>query len=102
MPEYEISYLRHFVEQKALRDFPDGFAEELIREADNYYNDRLRGRFVAVKRVHFRGRERDIALAYEIEDNVIVFVTMTLLKEGQERNRVSSGRWERHEPEIDL
>ena len=102
MSDYEILYLRHFNEQKAVREFPDGFAETLFRNADSYYYDRVTGRFVAVKRAYFKGRERDIALAYEIESDVIVFVTITLLKERQQQNRVSSGRWERYEPEIDL
>ena len=81
MSDYGISYLRHFINQKAVREFPDGFAEMLFRDADNYYYDHLRGRFVAVKRAHFKGRERDIALVYEIEDGGIVFVTITVLKE---------------------
>ena len=102
MPDHRISYLRHFIDQKAVREFPDGFAETLFHDADNYYRDHLRGRFVAVKRSYFKGRERDIALVYEIEDSGIVFVTITMLKEGQQQNRVSSGRWERHEPEINL
>ena len=102
MSDYGISYLRHFIDQKAVREFPDGFAETLFQNADNYYRDLLRGRFVAVKRAYFKGRERDIALVYEIEDNSIVFVTITMLKEGQQQNRVSSGRWERYEPEINL
>ena len=102
MSDYEISYLRHFVDQKAVREFPDGFAETLFRNADNYYYDCLRGRFVAVKRAHFKGRERDIALVYEIEDDSVVFVTITVLKERQQQNRVSAGRWERYEPESNL
>ena len=102
MTDHKIVYLRHFTEQKQVREFPDGFAEMLFRNADNHYYDRLRGRFVAVKRAYFKGRERDIALVYEIEDYAIVFVTMTLLKERQQLNRVSSGRWERYEPETDL
>lgn len=102
MSDYGVSYLRHFIDQKAIREFPDGFAETLFRDADSYYYDHLRGRFVAVKRAYFKGRERDIALVYETDDNGIVFVTITMLKEGQQQNRVSSGRWERHEPEINL
>lgn len=103
MTDYEILYLRHFNEQKAEREFPDGFAETLFRNADNYYYDNLTDRFVAVKRARFKGRERDIALAYEIASgDVIVFVTITLLKERQQQNRVSAGRWERHEPESNL
>lgn len=102
MSDYEISYLRHFVDQRAVREFPDGFAETMFRNADNHYYDRLTERFVAVKRTHFKGRERDIALVYEIEDDSIVFVTITLLKERQQQNRVLSGRWERHEPESNL
>ena len=103
MSDYEISYLRHFVDQKAVREFPDGFAEMLFRNADYYYYDHLTERFVAVKRTHFKGRERDIVLAYEVaSEDVIVFVTITLLKERQQQNRVLSGRWERHEPESNL
>ena len=102
MSDYEISYLRHFIDRKEIREFPDGFAETLFRDADSYYRDHLRGRFVAVKRANFKGRERDIALVYEIENNGIVFVTIIVLKERQQQNRVSSGRWERYDPEINL
>ena len=55
MSDYEISYLRHFVDQKTVREFPDGFAEMLFGNGDNCYYDRLTGRFVAVKEGAFQG-----------------------------------------------
>ena len=101
-PDAEIRYLDHYAETLGERPFLEGFAETVLQNADAYYYDMLRRRFVAVKRMFVLGAERDVAVAYEIEDNITRVVTILPLKEGQRQNRMQRGRWVPYEPESKL
>lgn len=98
----EIRYITHYAERVGERPYLESFAETVLQDADAYYYDTLRHRFVAVKRIYVLGAERDVALAYEIEDNATRMVTIHLIKEGQQQNRTQSGRWVPYEPESKL
>lgn len=76
--------------------------EVVLQSPDARYYDRVRHRFVAVRRMHVIGAEREIAVAYEFEGNVTWLVTVFPLKERQQRNRMQSGRWVPYEPESKL
>ena len=98
----QVHYSDHFVNRKYLREFPDGFAEMVLQTADAYYRDTETGNSIAVKRVQFGGAERDIALAYNVRSNALIFVTIFILKERQQQNRLREGRWVQYEPESQL
>ena len=102
-PNSEIRYFDHYEEGRISRSLPEGAGEEALQNPDAHYYDTLRNRFVAVKRMYVLGAERDVAVAYEIEDNITWLVTIFPLKEGQQRNRLQRGRWELlNEPESEL
>ncbi len=73
-----------------------------MQEADAHYYDTRTGNMIAVKRMYVLGRERDVAVAYEMQGHIRRFITIFPLKEGQQRNRRESGRWTPHEPESEL
>ena len=101
-PDSEIRYSPHFNYRHTRRLFPEGSGEAVLQNADAHYYDTLRRRFVAVKRMFVLGAERNVALAYEIEDNITRLVTILPLKEGQQRNRMQRVRWVPYEPESKL
>lgn len=98
----KIIYSKHFLERKNLRGIPDGLAETVYWEADGCYKDLQTGTFIAVKRLNFQGKVRDVALTYTRAGDKVILVTLHPLKEGQKENRVKSGRWVKHEPESPL
>ncbi len=93
-----IRISQHFAERQRLRDIPGDFAEMVLRWADGYYRNGITGWFVAVKRIKFQGKERDMALTYTVESNEIVLITLHPLKEGQKNRRIESERWIPDEP----
>jgi hypothetical protein len=76
-----------------LRNIELGLAEEVFMNADSRFWDNESLMFVALKRVEYKGRERDIGVIYKKKDEDILFVTVHPLKEGQKENRITSGRW---------
>lgn len=90
---------RHFEERRKLREIPENLPEQILREADEHYRDQATGHSIAVKRILFQDKERDIALIYSREQNEIILLTLHPLKEGQWKNRVESRRWIPYEPE---
>ena len=98
-PSYEVGYSVHHEPSRIKHQIPEGTSEAVLQSADAHYYDTLRGRYIAVKRMYVLGAERDVALAYEIEGDIRLFVTVFPLKEGQQRNRRQNGRWVPYEPE---
>ena len=94
----KIRFSQHFAERKKLRHIPNELAEAILRDADGHYHNGISGWNVAVKRMSFQGKERNIALTYTIDRNEIVLITVHPLKEGQKEQRINSGRWIAHEP----
>ncbi|MCY3544282.1 MAG: hypothetical protein OXI16_07245 [Chloroflexota bacterium] len=102
MNDSEITYRPHFRLRMRQREFPDGFGEMLLRDADNYYYDTQENTSVAVKRVPFKGRERDIALIFSVEGSAIAFISIFPLKLGELRRKTQMGKWARDETASNL
>ena len=94
----KIRFSQHFAERQRLRDIPDGLAETILRDANGHYRNGISGWNVAIKRMAFQGKERDVALTYTVDRNEIVLITIHPLKEGQKDQRIKSGRWVVYEP----
>lgn len=97
-----IRYSEHFSGQKDERGFPDGLAESILQNPDGRYYDNRNGSLVAVKRVYFSGRERDIVVAYLRQGDSVTLLTIHPLKTGQQQRRLESGRWARYDAETTL
>ena len=82
-----------------LRAIPEGLPETVYLEADSHFSDIGTGLLVAVKRLLFLGRERDMALSYTKRGEDVLLVTLHPLQEGQREQRIQSGRWTPYEPE---
>ena len=101
-PFYEIQYYGHYEASRIKHQIPEGTGEVVLQSADAHYYDNDSGHRIAVKRMYVLGAERDVALAYDVEGDSRIFVTVFPLKEGQQRNRQRNGRWEPYEPESEL
>ena len=86
-------FSNHFSERNKLRNISMGIATAIFSNADGHYMDAQTNAFVAVKRIEFQGRERNVGLTYVIRGDEAVFITIHPLKEGQKQNRINNGRW---------
>ena len=102
MNDREITYRQHFRIRMQQREFPDGFGEMLLRDADSYHYDTEEHTSIAVKRVRFKGRERDVALVFSVEGSVVVFISIFPLKAGEVRRKIQMGKWVRDETASNL
>jgi len=82
-----------------LRAIPEGLPATIYQEADSHFLDTETGLLVAVKRLLFQDRERDMALSYTKSEDNVLLVTLHPLQEGQRERRIQSGRWTPYEPE---
>ncbi len=94
----KIRFSQHFSERQRLREIPNGLAETILHDADNHYRNGITGWNIAVKRIDFLGKERDVALTFTIDENEIVFIILHPLKEGQKDQRIENKRWIPYEP----
>ena len=97
-PDSEFRYYDHYCRRLSERPYLEGLAEMILQNPDATYYDTSKFRFVAVKRLFLLGAERDVAVAYEIVDNIVWLVSLFLLKERQQQNRLREGRWVSYEP----
>lgn len=102
MNDSEIIYRPHFRLRMRQREFPDGFGEMLLRDADGYYYDTEESTSIAVKRVRFKGRERDIALVFSAESDATTFISIFPFKAGELRRKIQMGKWAQDETASNL
>ena len=68
----EIVFSDHFILRQRLRQIPNELAQSIYLEAEEHYRDSQTGTLVAVKRLFFHGRMRDVALVYAQRQGKIV------------------------------
>ena len=99
----EIRYSQHFLLRQVPRSIPAGLAEEIFHHAESYLRDSLTDTPVGVRRALFFGTEQDIALVYRrMDEQVVVFIIIHPLREGEIERRILNGRWVPYDPESAL
>jgi len=91
----QIKYCKHLENRLILRKIPRDLPLRIFEEAEEKFIDEETGNRIAVKRVEYFEKERDIIIAYDKKEDEIEIITIHPLKEGQRENRVKSGRWRR-------
>jgi hypothetical protein len=93
-----IIYDSHLLDRLQARQIAENWPREIIERAEAYYRDTATGNYVAVKRMRFKEKERDMAVTYAHVGSAIKAITVHPLQEGQKESRVRSGRWKELEP----
>jgi hypothetical protein len=83
-----------------LRNIPEGMAEEIVLQSNEYYQDIETGYLIAVKPVSLQGKNRNVAVTFERRGDKLILITLHPLKKGQKENRIKSKRWVRHEDSL--
>lgn len=88
-----IEFADHLKRRLRLRKIPEEWPREIIEQANVYYWDRETEHWIASGRRLYEGREREFAVAFDWQADVIEVVSILPLKKGQKANRIQAGRW---------
>lgn len=89
----EIIYSSHLKFRIRVRDIPYPLPAEIYQTAREKYFDFATKKKVAVKRVLYKGRNRDMVVAYEESFSEVKLITIHPLKLLQKYNRIKTKRW---------
>lgn len=89
----KVSYSRHIEVRLKLREIDRDLPRQIFEEAAERYLDTETDHFVAVMSKPLYDRDREVMVAYEVEEDTAILLTIHPLKEGQKDNRIRSGRW---------
>jgi hypothetical protein len=89
----QIEYSEHIKTRLGLRRIEHGLPQRIFEEAEERYFDNDTGHFIAVMQVSLYNKSREVMVAYVIEQDCAILLTIHPLKEGQKESRINAGRW---------
>ena len=89
----KVEYSSHIEARLKLRRIDHDLPKEIFEEAAERYLDTETGHFVAVMPKPLYDRDREVMVAYSIEEDSATLLTIHPLKDGQKESRIRSGRW---------
>jgi hypothetical protein len=89
----EVRYTGHLKFRMALREIPENLPREIHRASNERYYDTVEGRNIAISSVFFKGKVRDMMVAFDEHPNHIEIVTIHPIRRERIENRLKSGRW---------
>ena len=75
------------------RGIPYDIPKSVYRDSSEKYYDNIAGHKIAVSRVDYSGREREVMIAYDEFEDRIEIVTVHPLKWMQKQQRIKNRRW---------
>jgi hypothetical protein len=88
-----VEYSRHIEARLRLRRIDRELPRRIFEEGSERYLDTETGHRLAVMPTQLYGRNREVVVAYTIEQECATLLTIHPLKEGQKDNRIRTGRW---------
>ncbi|MEK7187350.1 MAG: hypothetical protein AAB691_00710 [Patescibacteria group bacterium] len=88
-----IRYSDHLRVRITMRGIPENMPRIVFSRAERKFYDTATGLHIALSRMRYFGKLRDLAVTYREEDGDILLITIHPLKAGQLENRLRSGRW---------
>ena len=89
----KIKYSEHIKKRLELRRIEHELPKNVFEQAKERSYDKETGHLIAVMNVDLYSKNRDIMVAYIIQEDCAKLLTIHPLKEGQKENRINTGRW---------
>ena len=91
----ETVYTSHLEFRLKLRKIPYDLPRKIYQIAKERYYDDLTKHYVAVYKIEFKGKDRDMALVYDKRKDLDLaeLITIHPIKPYQKHSRINSGRW---------
>jgi hypothetical protein len=90
-----ILYTAHLEFRLKVRKIPASLPKKVLKDAKEHYYDNSTGHYVAVHKIEFNDKFREVAVTYDKKNNVIEIITIHPLKMYQKIARINSGRWQK-------
>lgn len=91
----KIIYTSHLEFRLKIREIPHDMPRKIFEESSEHYYDRQTGHYIALLKVRFKDKIREMALTYDKMEKAAELVTLHPIKFYQKHSRINSGRWER-------
>jgi hypothetical protein len=89
----KVKYSSHIEAKLKLRAIEHDLPKQIFEEAAERYLDTETGHFVAVMSKPLYDRDREVMVAYAVDEDSATLLTIHPLKDGQKDSRIRSGRW---------
>ncbi len=89
----KIVYTDHLKLRLQIRKIPFEYPKIILENPENSFFDLSDNRRIAIKRLKYNGKLRDLMIAYDITDNRIEIITIHPISNEKIINRMMSGRW---------
>ena len=89
----KIEYSKHIKNRLKLRRIEHELPKKVFEQAEERYYDKETGHLIAVMEVDLYDKNREVMVAYIIQEDCVKLLTIHPLKEGQKENRINAGRW---------
>ena len=93
----KISYTDHLGLRLKIRKLPYDYPKIIYENPEQRFYDIAEGNFIAIKKLRYNKKIRSIMIAYEEKNGTIEIITIHPIKEEMITNRISRGRWVKHE-----
>ena len=89
----KIIYTKHLENRLKLRKIEYDLPQKICEEAKNRYYDEETGHYIAVMDIELYDKTREVMVAYIVQHDALILLTVHPLKVGQKENRIQTGRW---------
>ncbi len=90
-----IFYTQHLEIRLKLREIPYDLPRTIYQISKEHYFDKKTLKKIAVKKVKYKDKLREMAVIYDKLDNQVNIITIHPLKIYQKLSRIKSGRWQK-------
>ena len=90
-----LRYAAHLEWRLRIRRVARQLPARVYRKAEERFSDTVTGHEIAIARLPYRGKVREVMVAYDRVSEGVELVTIHPLRPEQKQSRVHSGRWKR-------
>lgn len=93
----DIVYTDHLKLRLKIRKISYDYPNIIFNEPEQEFFDRVEENYIAIKKLKYSNKERNMMIAYEKKGSDIEIITIHPIKEEKIINRTISGRWKKNE-----
>lgn len=93
----KIIYRPHLKLRIKERKFPNIYPRKIYKQAKRHYFDTQTRHFIAISRLEYAGKLRNLAISYDIIGEKIEIITIHPISVKEIKRRVLVGRWQKNE-----
>lgn len=93
----KIEYTGHLKLRLKVRKIPDEYPQKIYENPEQRFFDNAEKTLIAIKKLHYNKKLRNMMIAYEEKEGKIEIVTIHPITDEKIINRIMSKRWTKNE-----